>query len=90
MNDLVTLHNGQLVTTTLAIAEGTENEHASVIALARKYQKDLEEFGPCRFEIDVVKRPQAGECETPAAGAGAAKLGPVTRQPTTNREETAA
>lgn len=63
MNDLVTLHNGQLVTTTLAIAEGTENEHASVIALARKYQKDLEEFGPCRFEIDVVKRPQGGGSE---------------------------
>ena len=63
MNGLVTLHDGQLVTTTLAIAEGTKNEHASVIALTRKYQGDLEEFGPCRFEIDVVKRPQGGGAE---------------------------
>lgn len=42
---------GKAVTTSLAIAEGTENEHASVIKLVRTYQADLEEFGLVRFEI---------------------------------------
>jgi phage regulator Rha-like protein len=40
------------VTTTAIIAFETRNEHASVIALVRKYQKDLEEFGRVRFEIE--------------------------------------
>lgn len=49
---LVTLtQNNEAVTTSLAIAEGTENDHASVIKLVRNYQNDLEEFGLLRFEI---------------------------------------
>jgi len=28
--------------------------------LVRKYQADFEEFGPCRFEIDVANRVQGG------------------------------
>jgi len=51
MNNIVTLNNGQAVTTSLAIAEGTENEHASVIKLVRTYQADLSEFGRVGFEI---------------------------------------
>ncbi|EIP96837.1 putative phage-encoded protein [Opitutaceae bacterium TAV1] len=47
----VFLKDGQAVTTSLAIAEGTRNEHASVILLVRKYQSDLQEFGGVRFEI---------------------------------------
>lgn len=49
--NLVTITDGQAVTTTLAISEGTENEHASVIKLVRSYQADLEEFGRVGFEI---------------------------------------
>lgn len=49
--ELVTLHAGQPVTTSLAIAAGTHNEHASVIKLVRSYLSDLEEFGRVRFEI---------------------------------------
>lgn len=61
MNELVTLIDGNAVTTSLAIAEGTENEHASVILLARKYLVDLEEFGALRFEIEKGKAlPQGG------------------------------
>lgn len=45
------MHGGQAVTTSLAIADGTKNEHASVIKLARNYQSDLEEFGRVRFQI---------------------------------------
>lgn len=49
---IVTIKDGDVVTTTVAIAEGTENEHASVIALVRKYQGDFEDFGRVRFEIE--------------------------------------
>jgi len=42
---IVTITNDQPVTTTIAIAQGTNVEHASVISLVRKYQSDLEEFG---------------------------------------------
>lgn len=52
MNELVTMHDGRAVTTTLAIAEGTENEHASVIKLVRTYLADLEQFGRVGFEIE--------------------------------------
>ena len=60
MNDLVTIFDGNPVTTTLILSEGTNNEHHSVIKLVRKYVDDLEEFGPCRFEIDMVNRKQGG------------------------------
>ena len=49
---LVTLTDaGQAVTTSLAIAEGTQNDHASVIKLVDNYLEDLQEFGLVRFEI---------------------------------------
>lgn len=51
MNDLVTLIGGQPFTSTLAIAEGTENEHKSVIQLVRTYLNDFDSFGRVGFEI---------------------------------------
>ena len=61
MNALVTLIDGNAVTTSIAIADGTENDHASVIKLTRAYQADLEEFGPLGFEIQKGKSlPQGG------------------------------
>ena len=58
---IVSVTNGQAVTTSLAIAEGTEVEHASVIKLVRDYLSDLEEFGPCRFQIAKgASLPQGG------------------------------
>lgn len=48
---LVSIIDGQAFTTSVAIAEGTDNEHASVIKLVRTYQADLEEFGRVGFEI---------------------------------------
>jgi len=51
-NPLVSITaTGQAITTSLIIAEGTQNEHASVIKLVRQYASDLEEFGTLRFEI---------------------------------------
>lgn len=35
MNEIVTVNGGQSITTTLAIASGTEVNHASVIKLVR-------------------------------------------------------
>lgn len=60
MSEIVKIDGDVAVTTTLAIAEGTENEHASVIALVRRYQADLEEFGHVDFKSEMVSRPQGG------------------------------
>ncbi len=48
------------VTSSLIIAQALSVEHASTILLVRNHIQELETFGPCRFEIDVVKRPQGG------------------------------
>ncbi len=49
---IVIIKDGDAVTTTLAIAEGTFNDHASVIKLVRTYQADLEEFGLLDFKSE--------------------------------------
>jgi len=60
-NQLVTItQNNEAVTTSLDIAEGTENDHASVIKLVRTYSSDLEEFGLLDFKSTTVTRPQGG------------------------------
>ncbi|WP_439647151.1 Rha family transcriptional regulator [Bartonella refiksaydamii] len=52
MNNLVTINNdGIAVTTSLKIAEGVGNNHATVIKLVRQNIEDLEEFGRVGFEI---------------------------------------
>lgn len=51
MSELVLLRHNEPMTTSLAIAEGTENTHESVIKLVRKYVEDLQEFGTFGFEI---------------------------------------
>jgi len=43
--------NGEVRTTTLTIAEGTDFKHHAVIQLVRKYQCDLEAFGNAAFEM---------------------------------------
>ncbi|WP_273430461.1 Rha family transcriptional regulator [Chitinibacter tainanensis] len=50
MNELVIIQDGNAVTTSLAIAEGTETQHKNVLELVRNYAADLEEFGPFAFE----------------------------------------
>lgn len=51
MSEIVLLHHNEPMTTSLALAEGTENTHESVIKLVRKYIEDLQEFGTFGFEI---------------------------------------
>ncbi|WP_068635026.1 Rha family transcriptional regulator [Thauera butanivorans] len=50
MPEVVIERAGELVTTSLAIAEGTEVEHKNVLGLVRKYADDLDEFGRVAFE----------------------------------------
>lgn len=42
---------GELTTTSLVIAEGTQIQHASVLRVVRDYEQDFEEFGRVGFEI---------------------------------------
>lgn len=62
MNSIVTLNDTNCpITTSLAIAEGVGNPHASVIKVIRQNASDLEEFGPLGFEIQKGKPlPQGG------------------------------
>ena len=53
MINIVTLNNaGQAVTTSLAIADGVGNSHATVIKLIRQNASDLEEFGVLDFKSE--------------------------------------
>lgn len=52
MNELVFLKGKQPVTTSLIIAEGTGNEHRSIIRLIQNYQKQFERWGKVTF-VDV-------------------------------------
>ena len=51
MTTIVIIENGNATTTSLAIAEGVENSHATVIRLVRDNIEDLEDFGRVGFEI---------------------------------------
>jgi phage regulator Rha-like protein len=51
MSEIVLLHHNEPMTTSLAVAAGTDNEHDSVILLVRKYLDDLENFGKVGFEM---------------------------------------
>ncbi len=63
-HEIVSLIDGDAVTTTLAIAIGCNVDHASVIKLVRTYQADLEEFGLLGFEIQPRPVGQHGGADT--------------------------
>lgn len=50
MSVLVTMSGDCAVTTTVAIADGTDTQHKNVMELVRTYQADLEDFGGVAFE----------------------------------------
>jgi phage regulator Rha-like protein len=60
MNAIVSIHQQQAFTTSLAVAEGCELAHKNTLALIRKFQGDFEELGPLAFETPVVGRKQGG------------------------------
>lgn len=55
MSNIVSIVNGEALTTTLAISEGVGYEHKTVIQLVRQYLSDLQEFGRVAFENAAFK-----------------------------------
>lgn len=49
MNDLVYLKKNDAFTDSMVIAEGTGNQHESVVAILKKYHEDFEESGRLEF-----------------------------------------
>ena len=49
MNELVYLKKDDAFTDSMVIAEATNNQHKSVVAIIRKYHKDLEDYGSLEF-----------------------------------------
>lgn len=65
MNSIVTLNDTDCpITTSLAIAEGVGNPHASVIKVIRQNIADFEEFGMIGFEIQPKPAGQRGGSDT--------------------------
>lgn len=62
--DIVTMRDGEPVTTTLAISAGTATTHEAVIKLVRTYLADFEEFGLVRFQIGARSAGQHGGGDT--------------------------
>lgn len=61
MSNIVSIINGEALTTTSAIAEGTEVKHKNVLELVRRYRDDLQDFGPVAFEtLKGQALPQGG------------------------------
>lgn len=51
MNELVVIENNQSFTTSLAIADGTKNEHRAVMQLISKHKRRFNKFGVMTFEM---------------------------------------
>ncbi|WP_158657913.1 phage antirepressor KilAC domain-containing protein [Agarilytica rhodophyticola] len=64
MSKFVSILNGEPVTTSLAIAEGVELSHKSVIQLIRQNISDLEDFGMVAFEMRPKPKGQRGGSDT--------------------------
>jgi anti-repressor protein len=56
MNALVTLKDGQAITTSLAIAKGTGVQHKNVMELIAKNTRDIREFGVSTFKTEKLTR----------------------------------
>ena len=49
MNELVTIRGNDCFTNSLVIAEGTENEHESIIRLIQRYEEKFNRWGKIYF-----------------------------------------
>jgi hypothetical protein len=61
MSDIVLLHHNEPMTTSLAIAEGTENTHQAIMKMVKTYVAQLQEFGEVGFQIRL--NPQGSPTE---------------------------
>ena len=60
MNELVYLKRNDAFTNSFVIAEGTGNQHKSVVAIIKKYQSDLSDFGRLEFSDFKSTNPKGG------------------------------
>jgi phage regulator Rha-like protein len=60
MNELVYLKADDVFTDSMVIANGTENQHKSVVAILKKYHKDFEEIGQLKFSDLKSTNPKGG------------------------------
>lgn len=63
-SEIVSIVNGESLTTSLLIAEGVGNPHSSVIRLIKDNQPDFEEFGLVGFQIRARSEGQHGGGDT--------------------------
>lgn len=61
MYELVELKGNDVFTNSKVIAEGTENQHESVVAIIKKYEKDILDFG--RIDFSDLKSGKRGQPE---------------------------
>lgn len=61
MYELVELKGNDVFTNSKVIAEGTENQHESVVAIIKKYEKDILDFG--RIDFSDFKSGKRGQPE---------------------------
>lgn len=60
MNELVYLKKDDAFTDSIVIADGTGNQHKSVVAILKKYQKDFEDYGRLEFSDLKSINPKGG------------------------------
>lgn len=58
MYELVEVRENDVFTNSKVIADGTGNKHHSITAIIQKYEKDFEDFGKVRFEMEPLKSGQ--------------------------------
>lgn len=59
MYELVEVKKDEIFTTSKIIAEGTNNQHESIVAVIRKYENDILDFGKIDFsDLKSGKRGQ--------------------------------
>jgi phage regulator Rha-like protein len=60
VNELVYLKADDVFTDSMVIANGTENQHKSVVAIIKKYRRDFEGIGQLRFSDLKSTNPKGG------------------------------
>lgn len=63
MYELIEVKRNEIFTTSKIIAEGTNNQHESIIAIIQKYESDFSEFGRLRFSDLKSGNPKGGRPE---------------------------
>lgn len=63
MYELVEVRRDEVFTNSKIIAEGTDNQHETVVAIIHKYEKDISDFGKMEFSDLKSGNPKGGRPE---------------------------